>query len=48
MSIVITGNPIEGFKFYGPFATHKEAIAWANSTDYCDGAHWWITDLTKP
>lgn len=30
-SIVITGTPVEGFKFYGPFLTEKAAREWIES-----------------
>lgn len=34
--IVITGDPVAGFVFTGPFATHEAAERWAGSLqDWC-------------
>jgi hypothetical protein len=35
-AIIITGNPMEGLEFYGPFATELEAIEWANQDAHLD------------
>jgi len=41
--IVITGDPVEGLIFTGPFATHDEAEQWA------EGQHeWWTAFLQAP
>jgi len=44
-SIVITGNPVDGLFFYGPFPNSDEASHWAGVEH--DGQDWWITEL-KP
>jgi len=45
MHIIITGNPVEGFSYVGPFTTGEDAMQhgaeWL-STD------WWIARLTAP
>ena len=40
--IVITGDPVEGFIFTGPFATHEAAEQWA------EGQHEWWTAFLQP
>lgn len=42
--VVVSGNPVDGLRFYGPFATADEASEWAqrNSNDLSD---WWIAPL---
>ena len=42
--IVVSGNPIDGMTFTGPFPTSDDALAWAEGTD----EHWWITTLASP
>ncbi len=46
MYIVVTGDPIDGLFFYGPFLSHEEA------TEFADREHgeftWWVADLEKP
>lgn len=43
-AIVVTGNPIDGFQFCGPFASHSEA------TEYGDNLEpdWWVAPLAAP
>lgn len=38
MHVVIVGNPVGGFRYYGPFTTGEEGVEWAseNLDDY-----WW-------
>jgi hypothetical protein len=43
--IVITGNPVDGLFFYGPFATADEASDWAETNH--DGQDWWIAPLAS-
>lgn len=45
MHIVITGNPVDGLFFYGPFATADEATEWAEVQQ--DGMEWWIAPLAS-
>jgi hypothetical protein len=42
--ITVTGNPVDGFKFYGPFIDVEDAQAQGEVGD----ADWWIADLTDP
>lgn len=44
MHVVIIGNPLEGFKVYGPFKTYDDAAAW---TDDATRSHMetWIMPL---
>lgn len=39
--IIIVGNPVDGFIFYGPFGSHEQAISVG---EYID-ADWWIAQL---
>lgn len=43
--IVITGNPVDGCEYFGPFKTHEKATDYAER--YLDG-DWWVTTLYKP
>lgn len=44
MYIVITGDPATGFRFYGPFEDHNDAITFAEQIS----DDWWITSIVKP
>jgi hypothetical protein len=39
--IVICGNPVDGFAYYGTFDTHEEAQAFADGFEET----WWIKKL---
>ncbi len=41
-SIAITGNPVDGFTYYGVFACRADAIAWTEDQIDCE---WWVADL---
>lgn len=43
--IIVTGNPVDGFKFVGPFDDKEKAIEVAEHHIIVD---WWIADLTSP
>lgn len=43
--IVITGDPVRGMQFHGPFPTHGDACRWGEASGYDD---WWVTKLTAP
>lgn len=43
-AIIITGNPVDGFQYIGPFASMSEAAASGN-TDGDIEADWWIARL---
>lgn len=42
MKIIITGNPVDGFLFHGPFVDPERASTYL--LDFI-GADWWIADL---
>lgn len=44
--ILIVGNLVDGFTFYGPFATSFEAIDWAEKAGLKED--WRIVCLVKP
>ena len=46
MAIVITGNPGDGFVYYGPFDDAEQANAWAE--DELRNAEWWVIELLNP
>lgn len=46
MIIIITGNPIDGLFFYGPFPSRPAAIQWAEAEQ--DGQDWWLGSLERP
>jgi hypothetical protein len=45
--IVIYGNPVEGFNYFGPFHLREDALAWAEHS-VPDMDDWWITNLQSP
>ena len=45
MKLVIFGNPVDGFRFYGPFKGVDEAIKWAENQGSAD---WWLGEVTEP
>ena len=44
--IIVTGNPVDGFSFYGLYATRDEAIEAAEKAKLED--NWWIAKLDSP
>jgi hypothetical protein len=47
--IVVTGDPINGFEFIGPFASSVEAAAYGNNDgNLPDYGEWWIAPLEQP
>lgn len=44
--IVITGNPIKGFTYHGPFGTIEEADVWGH--DNFDQSGFYIYELKSP
>lgn len=42
LHIVITGNPVYGFKFFGPYPTRDDAI---EAGQWFDNADWWVAPL---
>lgn len=45
-TIVVTGNPKDGFKFYGPFIDGEEALKFCEND--LDTNDWWITEMEAP
>ena len=44
--LVIVGDPIDGYRYYGPFPSACSAQRWVDqNVDHCD---YWITDLFFP
>ena len=43
--IVGSGNPVNGFQFYGPFEGHEAALDWVDLNLDSD---WWIVELENP
>ncbi|MEA3639948.1 MAG: hypothetical protein VBE63_08390 [Lamprobacter sp.] len=44
MKLVISGDPVEGFAYYGPFQSIGDAIVWAEE----NLEQWWIAPLQNP
>lgn len=44
--IIVTGNPVDGFTFMGPFGTRESAIEWTEDNSRDLSADWWIAALT--
>jgi len=44
--LVITGNPVQGFFYYGPFDSLDAATEWAAREQ--DGEDWWAGPLDSP
>ena len=42
--IVIVGNPVDGFSFYGSFDTESEATDWAGD-EYGSMNDWWVAEV---
>ena len=41
--LVIVGDPVDGFAYYGPFADADEATEWAEQE--VTEQSWWLADL---
>ena len=44
--IVIVGNPVDGFSFFGLFDSAKDAGDWAECE--CKNQTWWTAELKEP
>lgn len=42
MFIVIAGNPVDGFRCWGPFDNSDEAIHWTENQRWDDGIFDWV------
>jgi hypothetical protein len=45
-SVIITGNPVDGFQVFGPFTTPEEADRFV--TTEVDGIELWVLPLNDP
>jgi hypothetical protein len=45
--LIVCGNPIDGFRYIGPFTTHDDAADYLDRTPNRDEPMW-ITDLDEP
>lgn len=46
--LIITGNPVDGFRFIGPFEDHDAALAYAELEGASIEADWWIAPIEAP
>jgi hypothetical protein len=44
-AVIVSGNPIDGFSFYGPFLNASEANNWGDS-EMNANSEWWVSDMT--
>jgi hypothetical protein len=44
--IIITGNPVDGFNYWGPYPTHTEAAE--EASEFFRTCDWWISDISDP
>lgn len=44
--IIVTGDPVQGFRIIGPFADGGAAVDWGAS--YLRDADWWVALLHPP
>jgi hypothetical protein len=45
-NVLVVGDPVGGYRFYGPLKTEKEAMDFA---DFAFTAEkWWVADMTAP
>ena len=46
-AIIVVGDPVFGFLFYGPFGSQAEAREWQmdNSKELDAGSDWWVAPL---
>jgi hypothetical protein len=45
--IIVTGNPADGFTYYGPFKNFARAHEWAVNYRLLAERNWWAIPLTK-
>lgn len=45
LHILVVGNPVDGLKFYGPFATRDEANEWGDTISR--EFDWWVAPLAE-
>lgn len=44
LHIIVTGNPVDGFEFFGPFKTGEDAIIFGNTDPHLTD-EWWVAKL---
>lgn len=45
--VIVTGSPIDGFTFIGPFEFHGDASDYADA-NLAGEADWWIAEVRTP
>jgi len=45
LQMVATGNPVDGFLYYGPFDDFDSAVLWAEEELRGSSDAWWVCDL---
>lgn len=45
---IISGSPVYGFRYIGPFDGQKEAEDYARSQSENISKNWWVTELLAP
>lgn len=44
--IIVSGQPVDGFRFFGPFDSSDNAVAYA--TIFLTHNDWWLANLETP
>jgi hypothetical protein len=47
-TVLMTGNPVDGFVFVGPFDNHESACDFAEACGHDLERDWWTADLADP
>jgi len=48
LHIIISGNPVDGFFYYGPFEDAEQALEYADAEYSIRNSEYWVTELTPP
>jgi hypothetical protein len=54
MFLIVNGDPLDGFSYWGPFETADAATAWANREIKPEllwsgsRSTWWVSELEEP
>lgn len=43
---IATGDPLNGFRYYGPFDSTLDAVNWAKTKR--NDEDWWLIPMTRP
>jgi hypothetical protein len=43
VNIIIVGNPVQGFKYEGPFASDEDAETYGDKHHFTE--EWWVVEL---